>query len=78
MTLQHCKIPVIANGGSSNNRNSQQNTREGILNFWKVSGASSVMIARAAEWNPSVFRPEGCLSISQVVLGTTFGACQRS
>ena len=54
---QHAKIPIIANGGSSNNRNSETNTFEGISEFWKQSGASSVMIARAAEWNPSVFRP---------------------
>ena len=54
---QHAKIPIIANGGSSNNRNSEINTFQGISEFWKQSGASSVMIARAAEWNPSVFRP---------------------
>ena len=28
----------------------------GIRDFWSRSGASSVMIARAAEWNLSVFR----------------------
>ena len=55
--VQHATIPVIANGGSSQNRNAQDNTYEGIRQFWRASGASSVMIARAAEWNPSVFRP---------------------
>ena len=47
---------MIANGGSSNNRDSPANTHNGIKKFWKDSGASSVMIARACEWNPSVFR----------------------
>ena len=40
------KIPVIANGGSSNNRNSGINTYEGLKQFWKDSGASSIMVAR--------------------------------
>jgi len=52
------RIPVIANGGSSNNRDSADNTNSGIKKFWKETGASSVMIARAAEWNPSVFSPD--------------------
>ncbi|CAB4055174.1 DUS2 [Lepeophtheirus salmonis] len=43
------------NGGSSNNRDLVANTHEGILSFWKESTADSVMIARAAEWNVSVF-----------------------
>jgi len=49
-------VPIIANGGSSNNRNSQLNTYHGIRQFWRESRASSVMIARAAEWNVSVFQ----------------------
>lgn len=55
--VKHTSLPIIANGGSSNNRNSQINTYLGIKNFWEETGAASVMIARAAEWNPSVFRP---------------------
>lgn len=47
---------MIANGGSSNNRDSPDNTHEGIRQFWAKSGASSVMVARAAEWNLSVFQ----------------------
>ena len=66
MFCQICKLPVIANGGSSNNRNSEMNTHEGIKQFWRESGAASVMIARAAEWNVSVFRPEGKLPIMEV------------
>ncbi len=58
---------IIANGGSGNSRASPSNTREGIISFWHQTGASSVMVARAAEWNPSVFREEGRLPISQVV-----------
>lgn len=50
---------MIANGGSNNNRDSIANTYAGIRKFWKDSGASSVMIARACEWNPSVFRNNG-------------------
>ena len=49
------KIPVIANGGSGNSRGNWSNTYEGVTAFWRETGASSVMIARAAEWNPSVF-----------------------
>ena len=40
------KVPVIANGGSSNNRNSGINTYEGLKQFWRDSGASSIMVAR--------------------------------
>jgi len=54
--VRHANIPIIANGGSSNNRNSQINTNQGIRSFWEETGAASVMVARAAEWNPSVFR----------------------
>ena len=55
--VKAAKIPIIANGGSSNNHKSAINTYDGIKRFWESTGASSVMIARAAEWNPSVFRP---------------------
>jgi len=54
--VRHSNLPIIANGGSSNNRNSQINTNQGIRSFWEETGAASVMVARAAEWNPSVFR----------------------
>jgi len=58
---------IIANGGSSNNRNSPVNTHEGIKQFWRDSGAASVMIARAAEWNVSVFRPGELDAIMDVI-----------
>jgi len=32
------------------------------MQFWKQTGAASVMLARAAEWNPSIFREEGSLT----------------
>ena len=58
---------MIANGGSANTRDSPINTYQGIRNFWKETGADSVMIARAAEWNPSVFSPNGKSDIYQIV-----------
>jgi len=54
--VKHTSLPIIANGGSSNNRNSPINTYQGIKEFWQKTEAASVMVARAAEWNPSVFR----------------------
>jgi len=55
-------IPVIANGGSM-----LIDSLEDILAFRSRSGASSVMVARAAEWNPSVFRSEGRLEYDIVM-----------
>ncbi|XP_075693600.1 tRNA-dihydrouridine(20) synthase [NAD(P)+]-like isoform X2 [Rhinoderma darwinii] len=56
-------IPVIANGGS------QEIIREfqDIEAFRSVTAASSVMVARAAMWNPSVFRREGLLPLEDVM-----------
>lgn len=51
---EHLTIPVIANGGSRDIENYND-----ILKFRQECGASSVMIARAAEWNVSIFRKEG-------------------
>ena len=65
--VKHCKIPVIANGGSANTRDSPINTYEGIKGFWNDTGAASVMIARAAEWNASVFSPKGKEDIYKIV-----------
>ncbi|XP_003223003.1 tRNA-dihydrouridine(20) synthase [NAD(P)+]-like [Anolis carolinensis] len=51
-------IPVIANGGSHDFIKEHSD----IEAFREATGASSVMVARAAMWNPSVFRKEGpCL-----------------
>lgn len=55
-------IPVIANGGSKEITNYQE-----LIAFRKTTGASSVMIARSAQWNCSVFRKEGPLPIDDVI-----------
>lgn len=47
-------IPVIANGGSS-----EMNCLEDVEKFKLDCGASSVMVARAAQQNVSIFRREG-------------------
>ncbi|XP_048253841.1 tRNA-dihydrouridine(20) synthase [NAD(P)+]-like [Haliotis rufescens] len=59
---EHLSIPVIANGGSRDIK-----TLKEIKEFWKEAGTSSVMIARAAEWNVSVFRPDGPLPLYEVI-----------
>ncbi|KAJ0041601.1 hypothetical protein NL108_012372 [Boleophthalmus pectinirostris] len=56
-------IPVIANGGSLD----LVKTYTDIEEFRKASGASSVMLARAAMWNPSVFSPKGLLPVETVM-----------
>lgn len=45
---------MIANGGS---RDIEK--RVDILKFRDLCGTSSVMVARAAEWNVTIFRKEG-------------------
>lgn len=47
-------IPVIANGGSRDIENLAD-----IVKFKQSCGASSVMIARAAQWNVTIFRRQG-------------------
>ncbi|KAJ7312016.1 hypothetical protein JRQ81_006345 [Phrynocephalus forsythii] len=56
-------IPVIANGGSLDFIKEYPD----IEAFREATMASSVMIARAAMWNPSVFRREGPLPLKDVV-----------
>ena len=38
-----------------------------MYEFKRDCGVSSVMVARAAEWNPSVFRKEGKLDVHDVI-----------
>lgn len=57
------KIPVIANGGSK-----EINSYEDIENFRKSTGASSVMIARAAQLNCSIFRRQGLIPMDDVIV----------
>lgn len=42
-------------------------TFQHMENFRKLTGASSVMMARAAQWNCSVFRREGLLTVDEVI-----------
>lgn len=56
------KIPVIANGGS---REILKNSD--IEKFKRQCGSSSVMIARAAQWNVSIFRKDGLLPIDDII-----------
>ncbi|KAK3745585.1 hypothetical protein QZH41_016225 [Actinostola sp. cb2023] len=55
-------IPVIANGGSLD-----ITTFEEMKNYRQQTRCSSVMVARAAQWNFSVFRKEGPLPTIQVI-----------
>ncbi|KAI5704215.1 hypothetical protein M8J75_003074 [Diaphorina citri] len=60
---QHLKIPVIANGGSK-----EIVDYAGILKFKADTNASSVMIARAAQDNCSIFSPtKGIQGIHQMI-----------
>ncbi|NWU09340.1 DUS2L synthase, partial [Cephalopterus ornatus] len=56
-------IPVIANGGSHDFIKEYMD----METFQKATAASSVMIARAAMWNPSIFRKEGFLPLKDVM-----------
>lgn len=56
-------IPVIANGGSHDFIKEYGD----IETFQKATAASSVMIARAAMWNPSIFRKEGPFPLRKVM-----------
>lgn len=57
------KIPVICNGGS---RNIDKYTD--IIHFREICGASSVMVARAAQQNVSIFRRAGTLPLDDVIV----------
>lgn len=71
------KIPVIANGGS---RDIERFTD--IAKFKEMCGASSVMIARAAEWNVTIFRPKGNflfeLNLFEFLIWTAFILLHRT
>uniref|UniRef100_A0A8C6M7P4 Dihydrouridine synthase 2 n=2 Tax=Nothobranchius furzeri TaxID=105023 RepID=A0A8C6M7P4_NOTFU len=56
-------IPVIANGGSLD----LVRTHADVEEFRKATSASSVMLARAAMWNASVFRSQGLLPVETVM-----------
>ncbi len=53
---------MFCSGGSKEVHN-----YEDLWAFAAECGASSVMLARAAQWNPSVFRPEGAIPVYGVI-----------
>jgi tRNA-dihydrouridine synthase 2 len=55
-------VPIIANGGSGDVA-----TYEDIARFKSRTECTSVMLARCAQWNPSIFRKEGPLSLDEVI-----------
>jgi tRNA-dihydrouridine synthase 2 len=55
-------IPVICNGGSR-----EIDRYSDIFKFKEQCGASSIMIARAAMWNVTIFRPTGQLPLMDVI-----------
>lgn len=59
---QAVSIPVIANGVSTLVKG-----YDDIEKYRVETGCSSVMLARAAQWNPSIFREEGRVSSFQVI-----------
>ncbi|XP_072871605.1 tRNA-dihydrouridine(20) synthase [NAD(P)+]-like isoform X2 [Chlorocebus sabaeus] len=56
-------IPVIANGGSHDHIQCYSD----IEDFRQATAASSVMVARAAMWNPSIFLKEGLRPLEEVM-----------
>uniref|UniRef100_A0A6P8QKG8 tRNA-dihydrouridine(20) synthase [NAD(P)+]-like isoform X2 n=1 Tax=Geotrypetes seraphini TaxID=260995 RepID=A0A6P8QKG8_GEOSA len=56
-------IPIIASGGSYN----YIKEHSGIETFRQTTSASSVMVARAAMWNPSIFSKDGTVSLEKVM-----------
>ncbi|XP_064398068.1 tRNA-dihydrouridine(20) synthase [NAD(P)+]-like [Halichondria panicea] len=60
--VSRASIPVIANGGSN-----EITSYKDVDKIKSLTGCESVMIARAAQWNPSVFRREGALKIDDVI-----------
>lgn len=59
---KNLSIPIIANGGSK-----EVKEYEDIAKFREATGASSVMLARAAMWNCSIVRSEGMLPLDTVL-----------
>uniref|UniRef100_A0A6P7H2Z5 tRNA-dihydrouridine(20) synthase [NAD(P)+]-like n=1 Tax=Diabrotica virgifera virgifera TaxID=50390 RepID=A0A6P7H2Z5_DIAVI len=56
-------IPVIANGGSREIENYND-----ILKFREDCGTSSVMVARTAQYNCSIFRKDGLIAMDEVIV----------
>jgi tRNA-dihydrouridine synthase 2 len=56
------KIPIICNGGSK-----EIEKHSDIYVYKEKCGATSIMLARAAEWNVSIFRKQGMLPLMDVI-----------
>jgi tRNA-dihydrouridine synthase 2 len=56
------KIPVICNGFSK-----EITKHSDIQRYKDICGSTSIMLARAAEWNVSIFRPQGLLPIHDII-----------
>ncbi|XP_077166211.1 tRNA-dihydrouridine(20) synthase [NAD(P)+]-like [Paroedura picta] len=56
-------VPVIANGGSHDFIKDYSDLRA----FQEATATSSVMVARAAMWNPSIFRKEGSRPLNDLI-----------
>ncbi|XP_017007273.2 tRNA-dihydrouridine(20) synthase [NAD(P)+]-like [Drosophila takahashii] len=59
---QAVDIPIIANGGSKS-----MHCHEDLRKFQADCGAASVMVARAAQINVSIFRKEGLLPMDELI-----------
>ncbi|KAH8373168.1 hypothetical protein KR009_000109 [Drosophila setifemur] len=59
---QAVSIPIIANGGSRD-----MHQYGDLRKFQEQCGAHSVMVARAAQLNVSIFRPEGLLPMDELI-----------
>ncbi|XP_067905594.1 tRNA-dihydrouridine(20) synthase [NAD(P)+]-like isoform X5 [Heterodontus francisci] len=64
--IERTGVAAVAVHGSGG---SQEIIKEfaGIEEFRRITNASSVMVARAAMWNPSIFRKEGLLPAEKVL-----------
>lgn len=56
-------FPCLCSGGSHD----LIKTYDDIEQFRETTGAASVMLARAAMWNPSIFRCQGMVSVDEVM-----------
>ena len=61
---EHVSLPIIANGGSKDVISEFGD----IEKFRKMTGASSVMIAREAQWNTSIFCKDGKSKTDDVIV----------
>lgn len=60
--IKPISLIIIFSGGSR-----EIETYDDILKFRKATGCSSVMVARSAEWNASVFRKRGKLPLDTMI-----------